>query len=89
MKGLLPKRFQGSVRQAFDRQHNGQFGFFEQIDEANTAAEQVMDSSLEARWKSYRQLWLFAWRPFPEMTGNAPRKDPRKPKPAKVSIEYS
>ncbi len=89
MKGLLPERFQGSVRQAFDRQHNGQTGFFEQIDEANTAAEQVSNSGSEARWKSYRQLWLFAWRHFPEMTGNAPRKDPQRPKPAKIGIEYS
>lgn len=48
-----------------------------------------MKSSSEARWNSYRQLWLFAWRHFPEMTGNAPRKDPRRPKPAKVGIEYS
>lgn len=89
MKGLLPRKFQGSVRQAFDHQHNGQAVFFEQTDEANTAAQQAMKSSSEARWNSYRQLWLFAWRHFPEMTGNAPRKDPRRPKPAKVGIEYS
>ncbi len=39
MRGLLPERFKGSIRQAFDRQHNGQRDFFEQIDDANTAAE--------------------------------------------------
>ena len=89
MRGLLPEKFKGSIRQAFDRQHNGQRGFFEQIDDANTAAEQALDSGSEARWKSYRQLWLFAWRHFPEMTGNPPRKDPQKPKPVKISIEYS
>ena len=89
MKDLLPRKFQGSVRQAFDRQHNGQNGFVEQIDEANTAPEKALGSGYAARWKSYRQLWLFAWRHFPEMTGISPRKDPRKPKPVKVSIEYS
>ena len=36
----------------------------------------------------YRQLWLFAWRNFPELSAILPRKDVGKPKPqAKASNE--
>lgn len=89
MKRLLSEKFKRFIRQVFERQHNGQCGFFEQIDEVNTTTEQMLNSSSNARWKSYRQLWLFAWRHFFEIIGIALRKDSQKFKPVKVSIEYS
>ena len=88
MKVLLHGKVNGSIRQAFDRLHNGQRTFFEQLDEAEDV-ERLLDSGSEARWRSYRQLWLFSWRHFPEMTGQSPRKDPQRPTPVKLSIEYS
>ena len=88
MKVLLHGKVNGSIRQAFDRLHNGQPTFLEQLDEAESV-ERVLGSGFEARWKSYRQLWLFSWRHFPEMTGQSPRKDPRRPNPVKLSVEYS
>lgn len=88
MKVLLYGKVNGSIRQVFDRLHNGQPTFLEQLDEAESV-ERVLGSGFEVRWKSYRQLWLFLWRYFPEMTGQSPRKDPRRPNLVKLSVEYS
>ena len=38
-------------------------------------------SEVEAFVSGYRQLWLFAWRHFPELSAVLPRKDAGKPKP--------
>ncbi len=77
MKSILPVRFKGSIRQAFTHQHNGCLDWSEQCSE-NTQIPRSSNSGFQARWHSYRQLWLFAWRHFPVMTGQAPRKDARK-----------
>lgn len=43
----------------------------------------------EVQWRAYRQLWLFAFRHFPEMTGCTPRKDVGKPRPSKQCVEHA
>lgn len=88
MRGLLGSKVHGSVQQAFDRQHNGQKAVVTQDDEERTT-EQFFQDGCQARWMAYRQLWLFAWRHFPEMTGVAPRKDPRTAKPIAPGVEYN
>lgn len=77
MKSILPPGFKGSVSDGFTHQHNGCFDWCEQLCEDHRACRRS-SSGLQARWHSYRQLWLFTWRHFPVMIGQAPRKDDRK-----------
>ena len=88
MKTLLDGKFKGSIRQAFDSQHSGQSVYPEQIDETTTV-QRTVESGIEARWRSYRQLWLFSFRHFPEITGQAPRKNVQRPKPVTNGIDYT
>ena len=87
MKALLPPKFKGSVRGAFEARHNGTTRVVEQEREY-MESERVESSSTVAVWKSYRQLWLFTFRHFPEMIGQTPRKDAGKPKPARTAIAH-
>jgi len=77
MKSILPLSFKGSLREGFTHQHNGCFDWYEQLSEDHRACRRS-SSGFQARWHSYRQLWLFTWRHFPVMIGQAPRKDNRK-----------
>ena len=88
MKSILPYKFRGTIQQGFDKSHNGQLSFQEQIDEMSflNRSEASEDHS---RWKAYRQLWLFAFRHFPEMTGFPPRRDAGRPRPSKLPLEHT
>ena len=77
MKKLLPPRFRGSVRQAFRRLYTGQTQILEQRNE--TTFKSLSLSAEECFQAAYQQLWLFAMRRFPEMTGTQPRKDAGRP----------
>jgi len=77
MKSILPINFKGSIREAFTHQHNGCLDWNEQLTEHSQAPRRSY-SGLQARWYSYRQLWLFTWRHFPAMIGQAPRKNVKK-----------
>jgi len=77
MKRLLPPRFKGSVRQAFGRLHTGQTQIMKQRSE--TVFRPFSHSAKECFQVAYQQLWLFAMRRFPEMTGIQPRKDAGRP----------
>lgn len=87
MKNILPKTHQGTVLEGFTKLHNGQETFHEQTTEAHIQA--THEPANIAHWKSYRQLWLFAFRHFPEMTGSPPRKDIGKPRPSRPCIEHT
>ncbi|KAK5163303.1 hypothetical protein LTR04_002628 [Oleoguttula sp. CCFEE 6159] len=84
VKALLPPRFKGSVREAIEQRYTGRDqtpGYTTvQIDEYTNervaAAEERSNVEL-----GYRQLWLFAMRHFPRLSGINPRKDAGRPKP--------
>lgn len=87
MRGILPQSYRGSILEGFMLLHNGQDTLYEQTNEIDfTEQQQTVGMVL---WKSYRQLWLFAFRHFPEMTGFPPRKDVGRPKPPKLCIEHT
>ena len=88
MKSLLPRPCKTTILQEFERMHNGSRAWsyqrtetsFEQRNEASSAA---------AQHNSYRQLWLYAIRHFPAMTGQPLRKDPGKLKPPRPALELT
>lgn len=86
MKSILPLHFKGSVSEGFTHQHNGCLDWYEQLSEDHQACRRS-NSGLQARWHSYRQLWLFTWRHFPVMIGQAPRKDNRKARGGKRELQ--
>ena len=79
LKSLLPPDFDGSLEKAFTQRHTGQL----QV-QLETPCGGLIISKYNTRVNfelAYRQLWLFAMRHFPELTGIQPRKDNGKPKP--------
>ena len=86
IKKLLPAACQTSVHQDLNQLHRGQTSWVLQERE-NTFSRQNETSSAIARRQAYRQLWLYALRHFPEMTGQPLRKDASRPKPPSPSIE--
>lgn len=82
---ILPKGFRGTISQAFNKSHNGQRRFREQIGE-DKHYDRDEDTGPIARRRGYVQLWLYAFRHFACMVNQAPRKDPGKPKPV-MAIE--
>ncbi|KAI4228466.1 MAG: hypothetical protein L6R40_008131 [Gallowayella cf. fulva] len=87
MKSLLPHSYRGTIHEGFSQLHNGQTVFYEQRNETDSIESH--QSAIDVHWKSYRQLWLFAFRHFPEMTGYTPRKDIGRPRPPNPGIEHS
>ncbi|KAL8788265.1 MAG: hypothetical protein Q9213_001785 [Squamulea squamosa] len=87
LKMLLPKSSTRSVCQEFSRMHDGRCTLQVQLSER--ASELVhQPSAKDAHRQSYLQLWLYAMRHFPEMTGHAPRKDLLRTKPNVPKVEY-
>ncbi|MCJ1250104.1 hypothetical protein MMC30_007330 [Trapelia coarctata] len=82
IRGLLPAKFRGSIRKAMIQRYiglplqtnccvelsSGAYSYIE-FDEKATAA------------LAYRQLWMYAWRHFPNLAMIAPRKDTGSSKP--------
>lgn len=87
MRDILPHSYRGTIREGFAQLHNGQTVFPEQQNEVDFTEFQF--PTAKVHWMSYRQLWLFAFRHFPEMTGCTLRKDAGRPRPATPSIEHS
>lgn len=87
MRDILPQSYRGTIQEGFSQLHNGQTMFPEQRSEADFTETQY--PTARVHWMSYRQLWLFAFRHFPEMTGYTPRKDVGRPRPATPGIEHS
>ncbi|KAI9799076.1 MAG: hypothetical protein M1833_004270 [Piccolia ochrophora] len=84
LKAALAKKFGESVREAIQRcytGHNQQDRVVIYETSANTMSTTVNTEQFGIDL-GYRQLWLFAMRNFPEMTGVMPRKDPGESKPA-------
>ncbi|KAL8912018.1 MAG: hypothetical protein Q9171_002931 [Xanthocarpia ochracea] len=74
MKELLPPDIKASINQSFEQLHNGQSTV--QLQRAEGVWEKVVcESSYTSFRYAYLQLWLFAMRHFPVLTGHCPRKD--------------
>lgn len=87
LKKLLPQQGTHSVYQQFSRMHDGRCSLQEQHSEESWSLV-PQPSAKDAYRRAYLQLWLYAMRHFPEMTGHAPRKDLSKAKPSIPKIEY-
>lgn len=86
-KQLLPRNSTRSVYQEFSRMHDGRCTLREQ--QSERASKIVRHpSAKEAHSQAYLQLWLYAIRHFPEMTGHAPRKHLSRTKPNIPQVEY-
>ena len=90
MKALLPLGCKKSIHETFLDLHNNQKHWTKETAEGGFGRPECSQRQDEmsgdlAHWKAYRQLWIFALRHFPEMTGHSPRKDVSKPKPAHQS----
>ena len=87
LKQVLPRNSTRSVYQGFSRLHDGRYTLREQ--QSERASKLVRQpSAKEAFRQAYLQLWLYAMRHFPEMTGHAPRKDLLRTKPTIPQVEY-
>ncbi|TKA80621.1 hypothetical protein B0A49_04907 [Cryomyces minteri] len=84
VKALLPPGLKGSVRKAIEQRYTGRdqtpgyttVQIDEHTNERVAAAEERSNVEL-----GYRQLWPFAMRHFPQLSGINPRKDAGRPKP--------
>jgi len=86
MKKLLPTTCKTTIQQEFSRLHNRQTTWVLQATETSFQ-EQEEGSSDTAQKAAYRQLWLHAFRHFPEMICQPLRKDRTRPKPAPPVLE--
>jgi len=73
LKKALPGKSKGSLSQYFNALHNGQPNV--KVQTTESAFDDRTFSSSHASWVAYRVLWLLTLRHFPEMDGQAPRKD--------------
>lgn len=90
--GLLPPDCKSSIHEEFLQLHNNPKYWTKEAVECgfkSIEGSQRQDkiSGERAHWNAYRQLWLFAMRHFPEMTGHPPRKDISKLKPLFLNFE--
>ncbi len=79
VKSLLPVKFKGTIREAYEKSHTGLSKF--QVQHNEHVFLEREESVRKCIWIAYRQIWLFAMRHFPDMIGICPRKDDGKPKP--------
>ncbi|KAL9129890.1 MAG: hypothetical protein Q9217_001790 [Psora testacea] len=86
MKNLLPSKIKETLQKDFARHHDQGTTWQEERSEGRFVPKAAPNAE-EARNRSYQQLWLFAFRHFPEMTGITPRKDRGRPKPKQPQIE--
>ena len=83
LRCLLPTNCRKSTHQSMLRNYRGTNlpDGLVPIQQKNLRFSHQAGSELEAVECGYRQLWLFAWRHFPELSAMLPRKDVGKPKP--------
>jgi len=79
VKSLLPVKFKGTIREAYEKSHTGLSKI--QVQHNEHVFFEQEGSVRKCIWIAYRQIWLFAMRHFPDMIGICPRKDDGKPKP--------
>ena len=88
MRTLLDTKKKESLKRSFSRIYEGinsETGQFRILTQ-NLGFVTHRGSGDEAFSSGYRQLWLFAWRTFPELSAILPRKDIGKPKPRDKAI---
>ena len=74
LKELLPANFKGSIREAFQKRHNGHSVVH--VDRQYENKFEVLNYNLSQSIAiAYQAIWLFVWRHFPEMTDIQPRQD--------------
>ncbi|KAI4087930.1 MAG: hypothetical protein L6R37_008264, partial [Teloschistes peruensis] len=74
LKELLPPVSGMSIREAFKSVHNSQKNVEAQLTENSSKTVNFQSSEMSFGF-AYLQLWLFAMRHFPVLTGHCPRKD--------------
>ena len=79
VRSLLPVECRESTRQALFLAHNGSDTVH--VQQSTMEVTMRQKSEEKAVEYGYRQLWLYAWRHFPELSGMMPRKDIGRPKP--------
>ncbi|KAL2048962.1 hypothetical protein ABVK25_010815 [Lepraria finkii] len=86
LRDLLPPGCRRSTRRALTGcySHSGQDNGIVRI-QSNIGLINREGSQQEAVESGYRQLWLFAWRHFPDLSSMLPLKDVGKPKPRAIS----
>ena len=83
IRGLLPPGKKGSIRQQMFKKFTGRgqaAGQFH-VEHGNLQLMPHKGDENQAVCAAYCQLWLFAWRHFPEMIAITPRKDSNSVKP--------
>lgn len=83
IRGLLPPRFGTSIRTAVFKMYTGkaQLNNILNIQDSAGAMKGYIGNEHQAVECGYLQLWMAAWRGFPDMVSITPRKDVGKPKP--------
>ena len=83
VRGLLPSRFGTSIRTALFKKFEGNelSNGLLKIENPAFTFKIFKGSEHQAVECGYVQLWMAAWRGFPDMVSIAPRKDVGKPKP--------
>ena len=79
LRSLLPPGCRENTRASFYKAHNGSARC--QIQQNSTEFSKIRGTEAENVERSYIQLWMFAWRHFPELSGIMPRRDVGFPKP--------
>src|SRR4051794_28989367 len=79
MKGLLNSRSRLTVKQSFQAAFSDPTDHF--VEEAEGVFRIEHSGSNDALMHSYKQLWLYSMRHFPEMVGIAPKKEGGQPSP--------
>ena len=80
---LLPKNHRRTIHRSLINCYTGaeQEDDRYRVEQSNLTFIERSGSVFQAAESGYRQLWLFAWRHFPELSATVPRKDLGKPKP--------
>ena len=81
MRTLVDPGTKESIQRSFKRTHEGVETGHLRIQTSDVRFLTRQGSEDEIFITGYRQLWLFAWRHFPQLSTILPRKDAGKPKP--------
>ena len=80
---LLPKNHRRTINRSLINCYTGaeQENDRYRVEQKDLTFIERSGSIFQAAESGYRQLWLFAWRHFPELSATVPRKDVGRPKP--------
>lgn len=79
IRSLLPSGCRDPTRESIFKMYNG--SNILRVQDSSMTFTEYEGSEVRNVEYGYRQLWLFAWRHFPELSGVMPRKDNGEPKP--------